>query len=311
MMKINNIIVAGSGTMGYSIAEILAEFGYSVSLYDISGEALDKARMYIQINRESLNKNKSQIENNESMSKDIIFTNNKDCFKDGDLVIECIVENLDIKGKFYEEICELAKSHTILATNTSGLSINEIAKSVSNPERFIGMHWFNPPVLVPLIEIIKGTKTSDEVAKAIYDLSTAINKHPVIVKKDVPGFVGNRIQFAILREALALIEDDVVDADGIDDIMKYGLGFRYACAGPLEIADFGGLGTFYHISEYLMKDLASDSGVPSLLADLYVNGYFGVKTGKGFHDYSEGKDKAAIEKRNVNFAKLYNALYSK
>ena len=196
-----------------------------------------------------------------------------------------------------------------MATNTSGLSINALASVVYKPERFIGMHWFNPSHLILLIEIIKGDNTSDEVAKTIYDLSLAIHKKPVIVNKYILGFAANRIQFAILREALYLIENNVVSKEGIDDLMKYGLGFRYACLGPLEVVDFGGVDTFHHISEYLMKDLCDSKDVPKLLDEIYQRGDYGIKTKKGFYDYQDGKDVIKMNERDEKLVKLFNALY--
>ena len=171
------------------------------------------------------------------------------------------------------------------------------------------MHWFNPPHLVPLIEIIKGDATSDEVAKQVYDFSLVIEKKPVIVNKDVAGFAANRLQFAILREALDLVDKGVISAEGIDDVMKYGLGFRYACLGPLEVSDFGGLDTFYHISEYLVQDLCAAKEPPKLLKEHFEAGEYGVKSEKGFYDYSNGKAKEATNARDEKFLKLYNALY--
>ncbi len=309
-MNIKNIVIAGAGTMGYSMAQIFAEYNYCVTLYDLKQDALENAKRHIHENIETL------IEENELTReqaffyiKNISYTTDKNCFKDCDIVIESIIENLEIKQKFYKEISHVVKPQTILATNTSGISINAIASSVHKPERFIGMHWFNPSHLILLIEIIKGNQTSNEVSQIIYDLSLSINKKPVIVNKDIPGFVANRIQFEVLREALDLIDKGVVSKEGIDDIMKYGLGFRYACLGPLEVADFGGLDTFFHISEYLMKDLCNSSDVPVLLRRCYEQGRFGVKNQKGFYDYSNGKNIVVTEQRDEMLLKLFHALY--
>ena len=171
------------------------------------------------------------------------------------------------------------------------------------------MHWFNPPHLVPLIEIIKGEKTREDVAQTVYDLSLKIGKKPVLVNRDIPGFAANRLQFAILREALALVAQGVVSAEGIDDVMKYGLGFRYACLGPLEVADFGGLDTFTHISSYLMKDLCDSKEVPELMQAHFDAGEYGVKSEKGFYDYSDGRAEEATKERDEKFLKVYQALY--
>ena len=171
------------------------------------------------------------------------------------------------------------------------------------------MLWFNPPTLIPLIEIIKNAKTRPDVARTIYDLSLAIGKKPALVEKDVPGFAANRIQLAVLREALALVRDGVVSVEGADAVMKYGLGFRWACLGPLETVDFGGLDVFYHISEYLMPDLEDSHAVPELLAKKSQAGEYGVKTGKGFYDYAGDKAREATAARDKKLQAVYDALY--
>ena len=310
-MNIKNIVIAGAGTMGYSMAQIFAKYHYNVIIYDLSEKALENAKERIHENVETMiNEKEMSREQACDLIKHLSYTKEKLCFENCDIVIESIVENLNIKRNFYREISRIVKDETILATNTSGLSINAISEAVYKPERFIGMHWFNPSHLILLIEIIKGDQTSNEIAKIIYDLSLAINKKPVIVNQDVPGFVANRIQFAVLREALYLVEKGVVSKEGIDDIMKYGLGFRYACLGPLEVADFGGLDTFHHISEYLMKDLCDSHEVPQLLNECYRQGYLGVKTKKGFYDYSDNRDMKATQQRDEKLLKLFHAMYT-
>lgn len=310
MMNIQNIVIAGAGTMGYSMAQIFARYNYQVTIYDLSDKALDNARKRIDENMETLVEEKELTEKQKKQYlQNLSYTTEKKCFEDCDIVIESIIEKLEIKQNFYQEISRIVKEDAILATNTSGLSINAIADGIYKPERFIGMHWFNPSHLILLIEIIRGDYTHDDVAQAIYDLSLAIDKKPVIVNQDVPGFVANRIQFAVLREALDLVEKGVVSKEGMDDVMKYGLGFRYACLGPLEVADFGGLDTFHHISEYLMKDLCNNPEVPVLLDECYKKGHYGVKTQEGFYNYHNGKDLSATEQRDEKLLKLFNALY--
>ncbi|MCD7840685.1 MAG: 3-hydroxyacyl-CoA dehydrogenase family protein [Erysipelotrichaceae bacterium] len=307
---IQNIVIAGAGTMGYSMAQIFARYDYHVTIYDLSDKALDNAQLRIHENIHTLlNQEEITEKQAQQIFQQILYTTSKTCFHDCDLVIESIVENLEVKQNFYEEISNIVRDNCILATNTSGLSINALASKVNLPERFIGMHWFNPSHLILLIEIIKGDKTTDDVAQVIYDLSLNINKKPVIVNKDVPGFAANRIQFAVLREALDLVEKGVVSKEGMDDLMKYGLGFRYACLGPLEVADFGGLDTFYHISEYLMKDLCNSQKPPKLLEECFEKGNFGVKTQHGFYSYENGKDVEATELRDEKLLKIFNALY--
>ena len=307
---IRKIVIAGAGTMGYSMASIFASYDYEVVIYDVSEKAINNAKEKISINVDTLvNEKEITVSQANSLHDHLSYTTNTDCFKDCDLVVESIIENLSIKQSFYAAVSKIVREDTILATNTSGLSINALASVVYKPERFIGMHWFNPSHLILLIEIIKGDNTSDEVAKTIYDLSLAIHKKPVIVNKDILGFAANRIQFAILREALYLIENNVVSKEGIDDLMKYGLGFRYACLGPLEVVDFGGVDTFHHISEYLMKDLCDSKDVPKLLDEIYQRGDYGIKTKKGFYDYQDCKDVIKMNERDEKLVKLFNALY--
>lgn len=309
-MEIKKIVIAGAGTMGYSMAQIFAQFHYQVVVYDLNNQALETAQRHIKENVDILIKEKEITEQQgQTIISYLSYTTSKDCFKDCDLVVESIIENVDIKKAFYQEISQIVSSNCILATNTSGISINELASVVNKPQRFIGMHWFNPSHLILLIEIIKGDQTSDEVAQAIYQLSLKIHKKPVIVQKDVLGFAANRLQFAVLREALDLVEKGVISKEGIDDVMKYGLGLRYACLGPLEVADLGGLDTFYHISSYLMQDLCDSHDVPTILKQHFNNNEYGVKSQKGFYDYQNGKDLEAIANRDDKLLKLYNAFY--
>lgn len=309
-MNIKNIVIAGAGTMGYSMAQIFAKYNFDVTIYDLKDEAIENARNRIQENTKILiEEHELSIEEEEKLHQHLTYTIDKSCFKNCDLVVESIIEKVEIKQSFYKEISKIVREDTILATNTSGISINTLASAVYKPERFIGMHWFNPSHLILLIEIIKGDHTLDSVAQSIKDLSIQIGKKPVIVQKDVLGFAANRIQFAVLREALYLVEQGVISKEDIDAVMKYGLGFRYACLGPLEVADFGGLDTFYHISDYLMEDLCNDTKVPHELAELYESGHLGIKTQQGFYDYHDGKDHEAIKNRDDQLLKLYNALY--
>lgn len=309
-MDLKRIVIAGAGTMGSSMAQIYAKYFDDVVLYNHREETLNKAKKSIEGNVETLaNTGNMSKENAEQLLNALSYTTSMDCFADCDFIAENLSENVEIKEKFYRELSEIVDDRTIITTNTSGMSINLLSGFVKNPDRFIGMHWFNPPHLVPLIEIIKGDQTSSAVAQAIYDLSLKIEKKPVIVNQDVPGFVANRLQFAVIREALDLVERGVVSEKGIDDVMKYGLGFRYACLGPLEVSDFGGLDTFYHISSYLMKDLCDSKEVPKLLKEHFEAGEYGVKSEKGFYEYKDGRAKEATEERDEKFLKVYHALY--
>lgn len=292
-MSIQKIGIAGAGTMGYSMADIFAAKGFDVTLWNHRAPTLEKAKTHIST----------------ASREKIHYTTQLEDIANVDLIVESVTENLQIKTDFYDKLSRVVDDHTIVATNTSGLSINTLAAHVKHPDRFLGMHWFNPPTLILLIEIIKNDQTRQDVAETVRDLAVRIGKKPVIVNKDVFGFAANRLQLAVLREALSMVEQGVVSPEGIDDVMKYGLGFRWACIGPLETVDFGGIDTFYHIAEYLVPDLADSHAVPALLKEHYDKGELGVKAGKGFYDYSDGKDVAATKARDEKLKKLFDALY--
>lgn len=310
--QIQKVVMAGAGTMGTSMAQIFAAHGYDTVLYNHREATLQKARRMVELNQEALvlSGELSQAES-DAVKARIQLTSDESCFQDCDVVVESIVENMEAKHQLWQKISGLAREDAILTTNTSGLSITEIAKAVQRPERFCGMHWFNPPHLVPLVEVIKGEKTEDQTARVVAELAERIGKKAVTVKKDAKGFIGNRLQTAILREALHIVQSGIADAEDVDKAVKYGIGFRYACLGPLETADFGGLDIFYHVAEYLVPDLYSSQEVPSLLREKFEKGELGVKTGKGFYDYSGDKGEQAIRERDEKFIRLYHALYQK
>lgn len=314
--KIRNVVIAGAGIMGSSIARLFASFQYNVTLYDINEEALHKCRtLILPDNRQEGDGAEDAGElgagNSQEIRGNIEFSSDKECFREADFVIEAIIEKMEIKHSFFEEISHLAPETAVLTSNTSGLSLTEIAKAVYLPERFCGMHWLNPPHICPLIEVIKGQKTSGKTADIVYDVAWDIHRYPVRLQKEVPGFLINRFQFAILREAMSLAEEGVASKEDIDNVFKYGLGLRYACLGPFEIADLGGLDTFYSIADYLFRDLSDTKEVHGMLADLYRQGDFGVKSGKGFYDYSNGRDREVIHKRDADFLKVSRCLYGK
>lgn len=309
MRNCKKIIVAGAGLMGTSMAQIFARCGYDVTIYDIVEPVIEKSKNLITINQEEQVKSGDMTEEESSdLQKRLSHTIDKSCFKDCDLVVESIVEVMAIKHAFWGEISKLVPDDAVLASNTSGLSITRIAEVVHKPERFAGMHWFNPAHIIPLIEVIKGDNSAVETVDYLYDLALKLGKEPIRVNKDVPGFIGNRIQLAILRESLYLVESGVGTYEDIDRCMKYALGFRYACLGPFEVCDMGGLDTFYHIAEYLYPDLSDVKEPEKTLKDLYEAGKYGVKTKKGFYDYSNGKDEEAIRSRDDLYIKMSKLL---
>jgi 3-hydroxybutyryl-CoA dehydrogenase len=311
MGSINNIVIAGAGTMGISLVQIFAKYDYKVTLYNRATPSLEKAKKQIVFSQENLvSTGMATEEESKRVIKKIKYTTDKNVFKDCDFVVETIVENMDVKHNFWNEISSIAKEDAVLTSNTSGLSITELAKAVKKPERFAGMHFWNPPHLVPLVEIIKGKKTTDETADIIYKLAGDIDKKPVVLQKEINGFIGNRLQFAVLREAVNLVEAGVASAEDVDKAVKYGIGFRYACIGPFETTDLGGLNTFNNIAKYLLPQLSNAESMP-ILEKKVEKGQLGVKSGQGFYNYKNGKDKEAIDSRDEKFIKLYKTFYQK
>lgn len=296
MRNIKKVVVAGGGLMGAGISLMFPEYGLETVLYSVAEQDFQKAEAVIDKSLATLVENDRLTASQAAAIKAAIrFTTDKDCFKDADLVIEAIPEILTLKQDFYEEVSTLVPSDAILASNTSAISVNQLSEFVQHPERFCGTHFLNPPHIIPLVEITKGDRTDQEVCETLYELFERIGKEPVMLKKDVKGFLSNRLQFALLREATYLVEQGVADPEDIDRTIKYGNGLRYTCSGPFKIADLGGLTVFNSVAKYLYSDLADDKDRNELLDDLVEHGNNGISSGKGFYEY--GADDLANEER--------------
>lgn len=305
------IVIAGAGVMGASLAQVYALAGYKVVLFDVIEAGLEKGMHLVDLNQETLvNEGIITKEQSAQVYDAISYTMAKEDFKDCDLVLECIIERMDIKQSFWKEVSEMAREDILLATNTSGLSVTEMAKAVKNPERFMGQHWLNPPHLLPLCEIIKGDQTSDENIAKMRELVAELGKSPVVVK-DIQGFLINRIQFAVLREALYIVESGAATFEDIDTVLKAGMGLRYSVLGPFGVADHGGLDTFDHINSYLNAELCDAKEGNAMLHKMVEDGKLGVKSGAGFYDYSGDKADAAIKARDKAYIELAKVLYFK
>lgn len=308
-MNTKKVVIAGAGVMGASLAQVYAKVGYEVVIYDLFEEGLKKGKHLVDLNQNTLvSEGIITIDDSKNVYSLISYTTEKDCFKDCCLVVECIVERMDVKHSFWKEVSNLVPKEALLATNTSGLHITQIAEAVELPERFLGQHWLNPPHLLPLCEIIVGEKTSPETVVKMRELVKGLEKHPVVVK-DINGFIINRIQFAVLREALYIVESGAATFDDIDTVLKAGMGLRYAALGPFGVADFGGLDTFDHINSYLNADLCDVKEGNKMLAKMVADGKLGVKSGQGFYDYSGDKADKAIKERDKLYIELAKVLY--
>ncbi|MHB8916497.1 MAG: 3-hydroxyacyl-CoA dehydrogenase family protein [Desulfocucumaceae bacterium] len=287
MIRNEKVAVIGSGTMGGGIAQVFAQSGFSVCLVDTSAEALKAAEGRIRQNMAVLAGegmlNAGLIE--ESLGR-ITFTGELDVVRQSGYVVEVIPENLAIKQALFKKLAGLAGEEAILATNTSGISITAIASAVDCPGRVIGMHWWNPPHIIPVIEVICGEKTSPRAVEKTSSIIGALGKKTVLVRRDVPGFLGNRLQYALMREAIALLQAGVASAEDIDLMVKEGFGFKFPILGPLETIDMAGLDIYTRVSSYLYKDLDGSAEVPAFLLDMVDRGDLGLKAGRGFYDYS-------------------------
>lgn len=308
-MNRNKVVIAGAGVMGASLAQVYSLAGYETWVYDVVEAGLEKGRHLIALNQEILiREGLVTAEESAAACGRITFTLEKECFRDCCLVVECVVERIDVKHSFWKEVSEMVPEEALLTTNTSGLSITEIAKVCKKPERFMGQHWLNPPHLIPLCEIIAGEQTAQEHLDAMRDLISSMGKHPIFVK-DIPGFVTNRLQFALLREALNIVDMGAATIEDVDTALKAGMGLRYAALGPFGVADFGGLDTFRNINEYLNADLSDAKEGHPLLREMVAGGKLGIKSGAGFYDYSGDKADAAIRERDRMYIELAKVLY--
>ena len=282
-----NIAVIGAGTMGNGIVHTFAQFGYNVSLIDISKDALKKAIATIDKNLSRMVSKEKITEDDKKSTLDRIITFNsiKEGIKDADLVVEAATENVDLKLKIFKEMDASTKPETILATNTSSISITKIAAVTSKPDKVIGMHFMNPVPIMKLVEIIRGYNTSDEVTKTIVDVAKKLKKVPVEVN-DYPGFVANRILMPMINEAIQTLFEGVSGVEEIDTVMKLGMAHPM---GPLQLADFIGLDVCLSILEVLYNGFGNSKYAPSpLLVNMVAAQKLGRKSGEGFYKYTSG-----------------------
>ena len=292
----NKISVIGSGTMGNGIAHVFAQNEFQVSLIDISEEALNKALNKISNNLDRLVKKEviDKVVKENTIANITTFTNIKEGVIDSDLVVEAASENIDIKLKIFQDLDQLCPEKTILATNTSSISITKISEATTRQDKVIGMHFMNPVPIMKLVEVIKGKKTSKNTTETIMQLSKTLNKIPVEVN-DAPGFVANRILMPMINEAIFTLHQDVSGVLEIDTVMKLGMSHPM---GPLHLADFIGLDVCLSILEVMYKDFNDEKYKPCpLLKDMVQNNELGIKSKIGFYDYSESIKEKKISKR--------------
>lgn len=291
-----NIAVIGAGTMGNGIAHTFAQFGFKTSLIDISEASLEKGMKTISGNLDRMvAKEKISEEDKENTLKNIqTYTDISEGVKGADLVVEAATENVDLKLKIFKQLDEVCSKETVLASNTSSISITKIASVVSDPQRVIGMHFMNPVPVMKLVEIIRGYNTSDEVTNKIMNLSTKLKKEPVEVN-DYPGFVANRILMPMINESIETLYNGVAGVQEIDTVMKLGMAHPM---GPLQLADFIGLDVCLSILEVMYSGFKDPKYAPCpLLINMVQAGKLGVKSGEGFYDYLKSRKAEKVSKQ--------------
>ena len=291
-----NIAVIGAGTMGNGIAHTFAQFNYNVQLIDISQNSLDKAIAAINKNltRMVVKEKITNADKERTLTNITTYTSIKEGTQYASLVIEAATENLDLKLKIFKELDEVCPEDTILATNTSSISITHIASKTNRPDQVIGMHFMNPVPIMNLVEIIRGYNTSDEVMKFTVDLSKKIQKTPIEVN-DYPGFVANRILMPMINESIETLYNGVAGVLEIDTVMKLGMAHPM---GPLQLADFIGLDVCLSILEVMYNGFNNPKYAPCpLLVNMVRAGKLGVKSGEGFYDYSKNRKAEIIAKQ--------------
>jgi len=286
-MEVKKVAVLGAGLMGHGITQVAAQAArYEVYMRDIKQEFLDNGmRMINESLQRFLKKGEmTEAEVSQVLSRIHPTLDMKEAVADADLVIEAVPENTELKKGVLTEADKNAKPEAIIATNTSSISITELASATQRPEKFAGMHFFNPPQLMKLVEVIRGAKTNDDTVNTIVEVTKRMGKEPVVVKKDVAGFVVNRILIPALNEAVALVDEDVATPEDIDKAIKLGLNWPM---GPLTLLDYVGLDTTLAITEVLVKELDPKYQPSPLLRQMVRAGLLGRKSGKGFYDWKK------------------------
>ena len=307
--RISKIGIIGSGTMGIGIAQVAAMNQCEVFLYDQNAEQTEKSLQGLQkVLSRLVEKNKIDFEESENIYNRIKFCTELKDFKDCDLVIEAIIENKEIKTKVFQQLEEIVSQDCIISSNTSSISVTSLSSELKNPSRFIGIHFFNPAPLMPLVEIITGLLTKENLATEIFSLMKSWGKIPVIAK-DVPGFIVNRIARPFYGEALRIVEENIATPDQVDDAMRTLGNFKM---GPFELMDLIGIDVNFSVTKTVYQDYFYDPKYkPSLLQQRMSEAkLLGRKTGKGFYDYAENAQNPVAEKNEELYQQIFMRIIS-
>lgn len=310
-MKIQTIAVIGLGTMGHGIAQAFAAAGYIVRCYDESSAARESLSGRIESNlRQRIQAGMDTADSaRETLERITVFGSEREAVEPAGLVTEAVREDLDVKRELFAGVEAIVSRETILASNTSSFPMTDIARDLLHPGRAVVTHWFNPPHIVPLVEVVPGERTTESTAKTAVDVLKKIGKVPVLLKKELPGFLVNRIQVAMQREVWDLLDRGVAEPEDIDRAVRASVGFRLAATGPLSVRDFGGLDVSALVYGILVPEIRSDTELPGSIRKLVEDGHFGVKTGRGFHQYTPESIDQVRNRRDRLFLALLKLLY--
>jgi len=299
LSEIKTICNLGCGTMGFGTAISFAKSGYNVNMFGRKDASIERAMKNIKFTLNVMIENAllTKDEAAELLERINGVTTLKAAAKDADFVIESVAEEVSIKQAVYKEMEEYLDQNIIFATDSSGLSPTEVASVLKYPERFVVAHFWNPPHLIPLVEVVPGEKTAKETVDITWKLMEKIGKKPVTLLKEAPGFIGNRLQLTLLREALHCVREGIATAEDVDAVCKYSLGRRLGVTGPIESADLGGLDIFYNISAYLYKELDDTKSGSEIMRKCVNEGRLGAKTGEGIFSWTEEKKRMLMKKR--------------
>jgi 3-hydroxybutyryl-CoA dehydrogenase len=298
--QISRVGVVGTGLMGSGIAAVFAAAERTVFLFDKDPKRLDEAaKKIIEIHEEMRGANLTSASQTEVLSH-VRPVSELAALSTAELIIEAVPEVLETKQALYRELERTVEREVIFASNTSGFMPSKLSETLAHPDRFIVAHFWNPPHAIPLVEVVPSPRTSPVVVEQTMALLRAARAEPVLVEKEIPGFIGNRLQYAILREALAIVRSGAASPESVDTVMKASLGRRYATVGPLETADLGGLDTFLTIASHLMPQLAKDEDVLELMRVRVEAGKTGLRSGEGFYPWPPERAQEVIQRRNAD-----------
>ena len=293
------LAIIGAGNMGNAIGALFVSHGWQVVLIDPSEQACAKSRERLLGALDAGDAGR------------ISWSHDMQAARDASLIIEAAPENATLKQQIFGQLESCCSSTALIATNTSGISINQLAAKLAHPERFIGAHFFTPADIIPLVEVVACDRTNPAAAEQMIDILRSVGKLPVLVRKDIPGFIANRLQHALAREAMSLLEKGVASAEDIDTVAKWSLGIRLALTGPLEQRDINGLDVHHAIAGYLYPDLESRQTPSPILSDKVEQGHLGVKSGQGFYEWTTPARRDSLQEKESALRALADHLQSR